>query len=291
MWSNLRNLAKAVGLNPRIFYQRLSAASIDAAAREQGLDALRDKLRNILPSVENQYTGAFDPDEYIRYWERKMRTLHAFQIKVTLEAMSNLSGNQLVLADIGDSSGNHALYIKSLTPAEKVERVISVNLDPVAVNKVLAKGGDAVLCRAEELDLQGIKPHLFLSFEMVEHLTDPLRFLHRLAEHGSAEHMLITVPYRSNSRFGGHDMRQPLDQLPQSITPEEVHIFELSPEDWILLAKFAGWRPVFTRTYFQYPLRHPLRMTAPLWRKLDYEGFFAVFLERDTSLAKRYTGW
>lgn len=291
MWSALRDVARAVGINPRALYQELSAASIDAAAKEQGLNALRDKLREIMPSVENQYTIALDPDEYSRYWERKMRTLHAFQIQVALEALSSLSGENLVLADIGDSSGNHALYIRALTPPGRVGRVISVNLDPVAVDKVLAKGGDAILCRAEEMDLQGVRPDLFLSFEMVEHLTDPVRFLHRLAEQGSADHMLVTVPYRKVSRFGGHDLRLPLARLPDQMTPEEVHIFELAPEDWLLLARFAGWRPIFTRRYLQYPLYHPLRATAPLWRKLDYEGFFALFLKRDLSLAKRYSGW
>jgi hypothetical protein len=169
--------------------------------------------------------------------------------------------------------------------------VVSVNLDPVAVEKVRAKGGDAVLARAEEIDLEGVRPDLFMSFEMVEHLTDPIRFLHRLAERGSADHLLMTVPLSPVSRFGGADLRQPVSAMPARFTAEEVHLFELCPADWLLLARFAGWRPVFERRYLQYPERAPLRLAAPLWRKLDFPGFWGVLLERDLEVARRYADW
>jgi SAM-dependent methyltransferase len=281
---------KGMGIDCRALYQRLSAASLDAAAAEQGLADLRERLRVVLPDIADQYSEALDPAEYRRYWERKMRGLHAFQIDCALAAIEQVGGRDLVLADIGDSSGNHALYLRALAP-DKVARVISVNLDPLAIDKVKAKGGDAVLARAEELDLAGVRPDLFLSFEMVEHLTDPLRFLHKLATQGSARHLLMTVPWRRQSRFGGADLRQPLERLPERISAEALHIFEFNPADWLLLARLAGFTPVFTRLYRQYPRRHPLAITRPLWAKLDFEGFFAAFLARDLSLAQRYAAW
>ena len=69
------------------------------------------------------------------------------EIVVAIEAVD---GGGLTLVDIGDSSGQHGEYIRALAPAGKVGRFVSVNLDPVAVEKVRARGGDAILCRAEE---------------------------------------------------------------------------------------------------------------------------------------------
>lgn len=282
-------ILKSLGVDTRAVYQNLSALSLDKAAAEQGLADLRKKLRQILPDIRDQYSLAIDEAEYLRFWERKLRGLHAFQVRAVLDALEHVPGERLVLADIGDSSGNHAAYVKALTP--RVERVVSVNLDPIAVDKVTAKGGDALLARAEEMDLEGVAPDMFMSFEMVEHLTDPIRFLHRLAERGKSPWLLMTVPYVRKSRFGGRELDTPLDLLPQAITAEEMHLFELCPRDWLRLARFSGFAPIFTRVYRQYPLKHPLAATMPLWATLDFEGFFAVFLKRDLSLSSRYAAW
>jgi hypothetical protein len=286
-----KSLLAGIGADPRRLYHTLSAASLDAALVEQGLAPLAAQLRAVLPDISDQYTDGFDREEYDRYWERKMRGMHAFQIRCILDAIEHLGGERRVLADIGDSSGNHAIYVKALAKPGQIERVISVNLDPVAVEKVREKGGDAILCRAEEMDLAGLRPDLFLSFEMVEHLTDPVRFLHGLATGGSTEYLLFTVPYRRRSRFGGIEVREKLDRLPARLTPEMVHMFEFSPADWVRLCRMAGFGLVWSRIYRQYPRRSPLVATAPMWAKLDYEGFIAFFCRRDLSLAGRYTGW
>lgn len=291
MIATLVATAKGCGIDTRAVYQALSALSLRAALREQGLAPLCDRLRQVIPDLRDQYTAGFDEQEYARYWELKMRGLHAWQVRTALAAIDHVGGDGLVLADIGDSSGNHAVYLKALARPGQVGRTISVNLDPVAVAKARAKGIDAVLARAEELDLEGIAPDLFLCFETLEHLTDPVRFLHALATRGAARHLLVTVPYRRASRFGGAHLRLGAQALPGRLTAEEVHVYEFSPDDWLLLARFAGFRPLFTRTYWQYPRRSPWRVAQPLWRRLDFEGFFAAFLERDLTLAERYADW
>lgn len=279
------------GFDTRAVYQRLSAASVRAAIKAQNLGPICARLREAAPDLRDQYTGTFDETEYRRYWEIKMRGLHAWQVSLALSAMARVGRDHLVLADVGDSSGNHGLYIKALAPLGQVERIVSVNLDPIAIDKVRAKGGEAVLSRAEELDLAGIRPDLLLSFETIEHLTDPVRFLHGLAERSSADWMCVTVPYRRASRFGGAHLRLSEGVLPAQLTAEEVHVYEFSPEDWMLLARFAGWRPVETSIYHQYPPRGFWRVTARLWRTLDFEGFFGMILARDLSLARRYSAW
>ncbi len=289
MLSFIKSALRGFGVDTTKLYQAISAASVEAAAREQGLTGLREKLRQVVPDSSDQYTAAFDPIDFKRYWEPKMRGLHAFQVLCVLDALKTVPGEGVTIADVGDSSGNHAAYIKALAPQGKVGRFVSVNLDPVAVEKVKAKGGEAVLCRAEELSGQDIKPDLFLSFEMLEHLTDPIRFLNSLSETSDAP-LLISVPYRRDSRFGGEVLRVAHGSS-GPLSPESLHIFELCPEDWKLLAQFAGYRCQVARIYRQYPLYHPLRIMAPLWRKLDFEGFLVLHLTPDRSVANRYTGW
>ncbi|NQV57975.1 MAG: hypothetical protein HQ503_19090 [Rhodospirillales bacterium] len=291
MLNAAKNIARSVGIDTTALYQSLSARSLDAAAREQGLSDTADKLRAIIPDLRNQYTGVLDEEEYLRYWEKKMRGLHAWQVGCVQDALEIIGGQNLVLADIGDSSGNHGIYLKEILPAGMIAKVISVNLDPVAIDKIKAKGGDAILSRAEELDLLGIKADLFMSFETVEHLTDPVRFLHNLATEGSAEYLFMSVPYRRTSRFGGSHLRTMDAALPDKMTAEEVHVYEFSPADWVLLARFAGFEPVFESTYLQYPKYSLFRLLAPLWRKLDFEGFFGVLLKRNLGLAERYADW
>jgi hypothetical protein len=287
-----KKIVRGVGLDSRRLYQSLSVDSLKAALRAQGLTPLMEELRAIVPDLSEQYTDGPEGSEFDAYWEIKIRGLHAFQVSAALEALNHLPGDDHVVVDIGDSSGTHAAYIKGLAQPGKISRVISVNMDPVAVEKVTRRGGDALRCRAEELELpDGIKPSLFLSFETLEHLTDPLRFLHRLAQQGDAENLLFTVPLQRRSRFGGHHLRTP-DASDAPFTPESLHIYEFSPADWALLARFAGFRPLFTRFYRQCPTwPHPLAATQPLWRHLDFEGFIAIFAERDLALANRYTGW
>lgn len=286
-----KKMLRLLGFDTRALYQNLSTTSLRAAIEAQGLEPVCDKLRKVVPNLRDQYTGSLDEAEYHRYWELKMRGLHAWQTLLALEALKRIGRDGLALADIGDSSGNHGLYLKALAAPGKIARFISVNLDPVAVAKVEAKGGESILCRAEDLDLAGLRPDLFLSFQTLEHLTDPVRFLHGLAIKGGADWMVLTVPYRRASRFGGGHLRLPEAELPEKMTAEDVHIYEFSPEDWALLARFAGWRTEHATLYRQYPPRLPWRLTAPLWRALDFEGFFGMILARDLSLTRRYTDW
>jgi hypothetical protein len=291
MLGKIKSAARLVGVDTRKLYQVASARSIDAAVREQGLTSLRVKLRARIPDLTDQYTLEIDPIEYERYWETKMRGIHAFQIDSTLQALDLLEGRALTVVDVGDSSGNHGAYLQALAPTGKIDRMVSVNLDRVAVEKIQAKGGEAILCRAEALHSQGLRPDLMLLFETLEHLTDPLRFLHTMASDGGIENILLTVPYRAQSRFGGDLIRRAESDIPDRITPEQVHIFELSPEDWQLLARLAGYRTAFCRTYLQYPRHSPYRMMKPVWRKLDFEGFISLFLQRDPALSERFSGW
>ena len=162
---------------------KLLEYSLNSASKEQGLNDLKGKLAEIIPDLSDQYTSIKIEGGYL---VNKVRSQHAFQIRLAQEAISMLDSNKrkkFTLVDIGDSSGAHLRYISYLEGGSNV-RAISVNLDPVAVKKVREKGFEAIKSKAEDLhkhpDFKG-SADIFLSYEMVEHLLDPISFLHAMA--------------------------------------------------------------------------------------------------------------
>jgi SAM-dependent methyltransferase len=284
-------MLRSVGIDSTKMYASMCRWSLEHAITQQGLSSRIADLRRVVPDISDQYTSPFEEDDYQRFRELKMRAMHAFQFNLTLEAIRRVGRPRLVLADIGDSSGNHAAYLKALTAPDELSAVVGINLDPVAVEKIRAKGHDAMLCRAEELAERGIRADVLTSFETLEHLTDPLRFLHSLATNVTDTLLVITVPYRRVSRFGGYELRQPLDRMPMEMNAESLHILELSETDWVRLARFAGWRPVTTSVLWQYPRGLFTPALRHLWAETDFEGFFGAIFEQDLSVASRYRDW
>ena len=89
-----------------------------------------------------------------------------------------------------------------------------------------------------------------MSFQTVEHLNSPINFLKSISQNTNCNYFLITVPYISSSRIGLEHIRGNLDT---KVHAENIHIFELSPQDWKLLFKHSGWEIVDETVYFQYP--------------------------------------
>lgn len=234
-----------------------------------------NELRRIVPDLSEQ--NSIGKEKFNDLWELKIRSLHAFQVKLMCKVLESIKFPSVV--DIGDSSGNHMLYLHSLLRSVKT---LSVNLDKRAVDKIKAKGLEAMLCRAEDLELDR-KFDLAVSFEMVEHLHDPVKFLRKL----NCDKLLITVPYLRQSRVGLHNIR---NNTNKKVYAEDEHIFELSPEDWTLLFKHAGWKVTHQEIYYQYP-RWAKFIMARFWRKIDFEGFWGVLLERDDTYSKLYQDW
>jgi len=277
-----------LGINPRTFSEKLSKQSLRLASLENGYGSLVKKLREIVPDISKQEEGG--RDTFNDYWELKRRAMHAFQCSLILKALEYLPYNKLAIVDIGDSAGTHMLYLKELTKGKFNIDTISVNLDPRAIKKIEARGLKAILCRAEELDLGEKKIDLFTSFQMVEHLHNPVIFFHRLAKKSTCNRIVMTVPYLKNSRVGLHHVRSNSDKI---IFAEDEHIFELSPEDWTLLFLHSGWRVIYSKIYYQYPRRLPIISQALswYWRKTDFEGFLGAILEKDTTISDQYQDW
>lgn len=262
--------------------------SLRAAVSQQDLSAMIERLREIEPDISDQETG--EKPYFNDYIEFKRRALQAFQCALMLKALEYCGGKKLTVMDIGDSAGRHMRYLKTLAAGEYDIDSVSVNIDPLAIERIRSRGQRAILSRAEDIDAAGERIDLFTSFQMMEHLHDPATFLRRMAKRSSCNRFVMTVPYLKSSRVGLHHTR---DGTNDTFSAEDEHIFELSPSDWTLLLLHSGWRTVYSKTYFQYPKRWPV--ATPLlerhWRNTDFEGFWGAIMIKDTAVSDRYRDW
>ncbi len=150
-------------MNKEIIQQKINKFLIKPmrqAAQEQNLQELVEKLRIISPDISDQYT-LWKVDN--AYYEIKVRNMHAFQMSLITPVMDEFKNP--VIVDIGDSSGAHIKYLKSIYAHRDNIKCLSVNLDKTAVEKIKKKGLDAIYCRAENLEEYNIKTDVFLSFD------------------------------------------------------------------------------------------------------------------------------
>ncbi len=251
---------------------------------------LKDKLSTVVPDLTDQYT-TYKKDMNNTYSVEKTRCQHAFQINLALKAIKTVESerDQITVVDIGDSSGTHLSYLANTSIYKGKElNTISINLDPVAIKKIESKGFKAILARAEDLPQHNIHADIFLSFEMVEHLFDPIGFLHSISEKSNCKYFIITVPYVQKSRVGLHQLRK---NSSDDFFAENTHIFELCPADWDLIFRFSGWKVLHSDRYTQYPQSGLLNLMKYEWRRFDFDGFYGVILEKDYSVSEKYKSW
>jgi 2-polyprenyl-3-methyl-5-hydroxy-6-metoxy-1,4-benzoquinol methylase len=275
------------------FVFKLLTYSLKSASKEQGLSDLKLKLEKINPDLSGQYSSFKVEGDYL---VNKVYLQHAFQVSLAQDAISLLDNKKresFTIVDIGDSSGSHLQYLTNLEKG--ITRAISVNLDPEAVKKIQKRGFEAIESRAELLhehpNFNG-RSDIFLSYEMVEHLLDPISFLHEMSIKSKCDFFVVTVPYQHSSRVGMHQIRNCISST-SPFNAEVTHIFEFSPNDWDLIFKFSGWRVVKRVYYTQYPKNklNPFSLLKYVWRKLDFDGFYGVILEKDDSVSRHYQNW
>ncbi len=269
------------------FFYRILQFSINLAVKSQDLYLLRENITKFAPDVTYQYTTNTIDSPYLR---TKVRSLHAFQTHMASHAIDKVNQDSITVVDIGDSAGTHIQYLNGIFP--NLINPYSVNLDQIAVKKIQEKGLKAINARAEELldhpEFDQLSIEVFLLFETLEHLLDPIGFLRSIREPNS-EYFVLTVPYVKRSRTGFSQIRNDTDQ--RKITPENTHIFELSPEDWELIFRFTGWEVEYKRIYKQYPWWSKLFLVDKIWRAFDFEGFYGVVLKKSESNNNFYNEW
>ncbi len=286
----VKNGLSIFGIDAKSLRKKISYWSLVKACKQQRLSDLVETLRKIAPDISKQESR--ENLKFNAYLELKRRAMHAFQCKLILKAVENVSADKLVIVDIGDSAGTHMLYLKKLTKDKFNVETVSVNLDPRAVEKIKLRGLKAILKRAEEIELEDVggDVDLFTSFEMVEHLHNPAIFFRRIAKKQSCKRMLITVPYLKQSRVGLHHVRSRSQEI---IYAEDEHIFELNPTDWTLLFLHSGWKVTFSKIYYQYPTGWPIVsiFLRWFWKTSDFGGFWGAILEKETTYSDLYKDW
>ena len=135
-------------------------------------------------------------------------------------------------------------------------------------------------------------PDLYLSFQTLEHLFDPVSCLRGLASNSSANYFVVTVPYVNRSRVGLKHLRKPhtVGRF-REINAENTHIFELSPDDRNLIFRFAGWKPIHEEIFYMYPAKHLLWYFRYALRRYDFEGFYGVILQKSLEESDLYIDW
>jgi hypothetical protein len=263
----------------------LFSLSLQESLKEQDLQDIYEKLSIIVPELLNQYTTLKIDTPFL---ELKVRALHSFQVSLVGKAIEKLSifdNSTPTIVDIGDSAGTHIQYLQSLY---ENFRSLSVNCDKRAVDKIKQKGMEAIHARAEELEQYNISPDIFLAFEILEHLFNPIGFLHNISINTACKGFVITVPYRSSSRVSLGHIRY---NTQNKVFAENTHIFEFSPDDWKLIFKHAGWEIKYEEIFLQYPRKHWLRITKKIWKETDFEGFYGAILTRDSTWSSQYSDW
>ena len=288
----LKNIIKHI-LPDKLFvrvvhlYESIPTKSIHAAIREQNLLPIYDQLVKFVPDITHQYSSFNIDTDYLRIVTRAQHAFQIFLVNETLMLPEFSPDEPLTIVDIGDSAGTHIQYIKELYKSRKI-RSLSVNVDSEAVKRIREKGLEAIQAHAENLASLSVKADIFLSFEMLEHLMNPLEFLKNI-ENTPCRALIITVPYLANSRMGLHHIR---NNQKHQVNPENTHIFEFSPEDWRLIFKHSGWAIITEKIYYQYPKKSIFSLwLKSYWRRHDFEGFYGVILKPDKTWRELYNGW
>ena len=263
--------------------------SLKSAAREQKLLTNIRKIEKIVSNYSQQYNhGIIDG----KFWNYKVRAHHAFQLQMCFNAINlfkkNFSQKKVKVIDIGDSSGTHVNYLKNMISDIEIE-TLSINLDPLAIKKIQKNGHDAMQAKAEDIEKYDIDKDIFISFQTLEHLNSPIDFLKSISDSSSCKYFVITVPYLRDSRVALEYIRNQTDE--NEVHSENVHIFELNPNDWKLIFKHAGWEILEEKIYYQYPKLSPLRLLKNAWREFDFEGFYGVILKRNDKWKSKFRDW
>ena len=104
-------------------------------------------INEIGVDLSKQYTKHTEMTEYLTL---KMKNQQAFQISFTLKAIQWLEDNGIIsinkrlsIVDVGDSAGTHMKYLRHRLEERYTDmETVSVNLDPVAVQKI-RQGGES----------------------------------------------------------------------------------------------------------------------------------------------------
>ena len=163
--------------------------------KKLGYDRIEKVFDSLNIDLSDQYSYSNGLSEYTK---KKIQLEHSFQVSFTAKLIKQLIKcdkipnykGKVNVVDIGDSAGTHIRKLRAALERDNIAiDGVSVNLDPIAIEKIRSNGGKAVLCRAEDYKADE-RVDIYMSFEMVEHLHNPAIFFHNIAKADNAAHTI-----------------------------------------------------------------------------------------------------
>ena len=271
-------------LAKKIFYRLSKIAVINVVEQNDKLSNMWRLSLRVLPILDDHFvTVNLHEEECLR-----LRFLICSEVVFLKDVITALREKEVKInsyLDVGDSDGSTRLLLKESMSSDI--STLGINLQPSAVEKIRQKGLEAECIDAMKLNEKGRRYDIVSVFETLEHLPNPVGFLENI--HEIVNHRLIvSVPYIIRSRVGLGYLgdKWPADKIP---TVENNHIFELTPEDWRKIFLHCGWGVEKECIVRQFPERGILgHIMKYAWRKISFEGFWFVSLQKDNTYRKNF---
>lgn len=242
-----------------------------------------DRSKDIFNSLHDHFTGGHVDDE-TEYRIRFLISAEAAYVKSEIKKIISMK-NKCSYLDVGDSDGSVRILIERSMNDESV-KTMGVNLQKAAVEKIRAKGMDALHMDAMDLGRTGVTYDVVSLFETLEHLPNPIGFLEQIHT-VVGQNLIVSVPFVPRSRVSLKYLED--KSTANDYTIENVHIFELSRPDWKKIFSHTGWRVEGEWVLLQFPKFGILRLIMQTyWRKTSFEGFWFVTLTEDDKFKKLY---
>ena len=128
--------------------------SLKIQKRRLEFDKIEECFNDLNSDLAEQYT---EKAQHTPFRDIKIKNQQAFQVDFTKNAIEkyilSTGTKEIHVVDIGDSAGTHIKKLRKLMEHDNrpALHAVSVNLDPVAVDKIVRGGGDGCLLQGGRL--------------------------------------------------------------------------------------------------------------------------------------------
>lgn len=242
-----------------------------------------DVSKDIFKSLHDHFTSG-EVDDETEYRIRFLIAAEASFVKSEVQRIISIK-NKCNYLDIGDSDGSVRILLENIID-NPCFKTMGVNLQKSAVEKIRANGLEALHMDAMDVGSTGVTYDIVSVFETLEHLPDPIGFLKQI-HNVVGQKMVISVPVVPRSRVSLRYLEA--KSMANNVNIENVHIFELSRDDWKKIFLHTGWKVENEWTLLQFPKFGILRLIMQTyWRMVSFEGFWFVTLTKDTKFMDSY---
>lgn len=267
-------------------FRILSKKAVIKAAREDpDFFEIWELSFKVFPELKDHFVGA-ELEEEAALRVRALICAETLFLTIVIDGLRKQGVPVGSYVDIGDSDGSVRILLQKSMDNFNLE-TLGINLQNAAVLRMKQKGLTAQCMDAMQLSNAGKRFDVVSVFETLEHLPNPIGFLESL-QNIVKQRLVISVPLlvKSRVKLAYLESNWPNDKVP---TIENIHIFELSPQDWEKIFLHTGWKIEMQKEFRHFPSRGLLNLVmTQSWRTLSFEGFWLVSLKKDDTFRRRY---